>query len=54
MKKLVLFTLLSVALMGCARDYLGKEDVIKTNLPSTRVFVQGHLVDGPMTKSGLV
>lgn len=54
MKKLILFTLLSVALMGCARDYLGKEDVIKTNLPSTRVFVQGHLVDGPMTKSGLV
>lgn len=49
MKKLVLFSLLSVALLGCSRDYL-EQEAVKSNLPDTRVFVQGHLVVEPTTK----
>jgi hypothetical protein len=53
MKKTVLFTLLSVALLGCTRDYMGQKEALETNLPDTRVFVQGHLVGDPATKSDL-
>ena len=53
MKKLALFAMLSVALMGCTREHFGEGE--NANLPETRVFVQGHQVDTPMTKaSGLV
>ena len=53
MKKLVFFTLLSVALIGCtSENYGGSEN---SNLPATRVFVQGHQVGDLQTKaSGLV
>ena len=53
MKKLVFFTLLSVALVGCtSENYGGSEN---SNLPATRVFVQGHQVGDLQTKaSGLV
>ena len=51
MKKTVLFTLLSVALLGCTRDYLEQEEAVKSYLPATRVFVQGHLVGEPATKA---
>ena len=53
MKKIILFTLLSVALMGCSRDYIGQDEALKTKLPSTRVYVQGHLVGELRTKAGL-
>ena len=53
MKKLVLFSLLSVALLACTHEYMGQQDVVRTNLPDTRVYVQGHLVGEPATKSGL-
>ena len=52
MKKLVFFTLLSVALIGCTSENYGGSD--QSNLPATRVFVQGHQVGDPLTKaSGL-
>ena len=50
MKKLVLFSLLSVALLGCTRINSGQEEILDSNLPNTRVFVQGHLVGEPATK----
>lgn len=50
MKKLVLFSLLSVALLGCTRINSGQEEILDSNLPTTRVFVQGHLVGEPATK----
>lgn len=53
MKKLFLFSLLSVALLACTHEYMGQQEVVKTNLPDTRVYVQGHLVGEPATKSGL-
>ena len=52
MKKLVFFTLLSVLLIGCTSENYGGSD--QSNLPATRVFVQGHQVGDPQTKaSGL-
>lgn len=49
MKKLVIFTLLSVALIGCTSENYGGSDL--SNLPATRVFVQGHQVGVPQTKA---
>ena len=50
MKKLVIFTLLSVALIGCTSENYGGSDL--SNLPATRVFVQGHQIGDPLTKAG--
>lgn len=50
MKKLIFFILLSVALIGCTSENYGGSD--KSNLPATRVFVQGHQIGDLQTKAG--
>ena len=55
MKKLVLFTMLSMALIACTRENFGNGEGGKYDLPETRVFVQGHQIGEPKTKgSGLI
>ena len=56
MKKVALMTLLAVFFANCTNDYnyiVPNTDDQTSNLPETRVFVQGQMLGGPSTKSDL-